>query len=72
MPIKFMYMMTQISSFDVDIIFYFSSYIVEEIHVGLVGIVKGKVEITFGHYSLLMHMFFFKGFTYFEKEMIIN
>ena len=60
-PIKFMYMLIQISSFGVDIIFDFTSYLVEEIHMGLVRIVKGKVEKTFGHYSLLMHMFLFKG-----------
>lgn len=64
-PIKFMYMMTQISSFSVDIIFDFTSYIVEEIHIGLNGIAKIKVEKTFGHYSLLMYMFLFKGVTYF-------
>jgi ABC-type amino acid transport system permease subunit len=39
-----MYMMVQISSFGVDVIFYFSSYLAEEIHTGLVGIAKGKVE----------------------------
>ena len=70
MPIKFMYIMTQISSFGVDIIFDFASYIAEEIHVGLVGIEKRKVEKTFFHYSLLMHMF--QGVTYFEKEMVLN
>lgn len=40
MPIKFMYMMTQISSFGVDIVFDYASYIVEEIHIGLVGTTK--------------------------------
>lgn len=43
MPINFMYIMDQISSFGVDIIFDFSSYIVEEIHIRLVGIAKSKV-----------------------------
>ena len=52
-----------------DVVFYFETYLAEEIHVGLVGIAKGKVEKTFGHYSLLMHMFLFKGVTYFGKEM---
>ena len=72
MPIKFMYMMTQIYSFGVDIIFDFASYIVEEINIRLVGIAKIKVEKTFGHYSLLVHMLLFKGVTYFEKEMVLN
>ena len=72
MPINFMYMMSQISSFSVDIIFYFSSYIVEEIHIGLVGTIKNKVEKTLGQYSLLMHILLFKGATYFGKEMILN
>ena len=72
MHINFMYMMAQIYSFCVDISFHYASYIVEEIHIGLVGIVKSKVENIFGHYSLLMHMFLFKGVTYFEKEMVLN
>ena len=72
MPISVMYMMVQIASFFVDVIFEFSSYLVEEIHTTLVGITKGKVEKTFGHYSLLMHMFLFKGVTYFGKEMELN
>ena len=52
-----------------DTIFYFASYLDEEIHNGLIGIAKSKVEKTFGHYSLLMHMFLFKGVTYFGNEM---
>lgn len=72
MPMDFMYMVAHISSFDLDIIFDFSSYLAEEIHDGLIGIAKGKVEKTFGHYSLLMHMFLFKGATYFGKEMELN
>ena len=55
-----------------DIIFDFASYLDEEIHIGLIGIAKGKVEKTFGHYSLLMHMFLFKGVTYFSKEMELD
>ena len=51
---------------------YFVTYLAEEIHVGLVEISKGKVEKTFGHCSLLMHMFLFKGVTYFGKEMELN
>ena len=72
MPINFMYMMAQISSFGVDIIFYFASYIEEEIHIGLVGISKSKVENIFGQYSLLMHILLFQGATYFGKEMVLN
>ncbi|MEG7793080.1 hypothetical protein U2520_15210, partial [Listeria monocytogenes] len=52
MPVDFMYMVIQISSFGVDIIFDFASYLANEIHSGLIGIAKGKVEQTFGHYSL--------------------
>ena len=72
MLISFMYMIAQISSFGVDFVFYFDSYLVEEIHTGLVGIAKGKVDKNFGHYSLLMHVFLFKGVTYFGKEMDLN
>ena len=55
-----------------DVIFDFSSYLEEEIHTSLVGITKGKVEKTFGHYSLLMHMFLILVVTYFGKEMKLN
>ena len=55
-----------------DIIFDFASYIVEEIHIGLVGIAKSKVENIFCHYSLLMQMSLFKGVAYFVKEMVLN
>ena len=72
MPIGLMYMMVQIASFGVDVIFYFSSFLAEEIHNGLVEIAKGKLDKTFGHYSLLMHMFLFKGVTYFGKDMELN
>ena len=67
MPISFMYMMIQITSFEVDVVFDFATYLAKEIHVGLVGIAKGNVEKTFGHYSLLMHIFLFKGVTYLIK-----
>lgn len=72
MPISFMYMMIQITFFGVNFVSDFASYLVQEIHVGLVGIAKGKVEKPFGHYSLLMHMLLFKGVTYFGKEMELN
>ena len=72
MPISFMYMMVQIASFGVDVIFDFASFLAEEIHTGLIGIAKGNLKRTFGHYSLLMHMFLFKGVTYFDDEMELN
>lgn len=72
MHIGLMYMMVQIASFGIDIIFDFASYLAEEVHIGLLAIAKGKVEKIFGHYSLLMHMFLLKGVTYFGKEMELN
>lgn len=44
MPIDLMYMMIQIASFGVDVIFYFASFLAKEIHNGLVGIAKGKLD----------------------------
>lgn len=52
--------------------FDYASFLIEEIHNGLVGIARGKVENILGHCSLLMHMFLFKGVTYFGKEMKLN
>ncbi len=72
MPIGLMYMMVQIASFSVGVIFDFASFLAKEIHIGLVGLAKGKVEKTFGHYSLLMYMFLFKGVIYFGNEMELN
>ena len=72
MPIGLMYMMIQIASFGVDVIFDFASFLAEEIHMGLVEIAKGNLNRTFGHYSLLMHMFLFKGVAYFNDEMELN
>ena len=72
MPIGLMYMMIQIASYGVDVIFDFASFLAEEIHSGLVGIAKGNLNRIFGHYSLLMHMFLFKGVTYFGDEMELN
>lgn len=67
-----MYMITQISSFGVKIIFDFAPYLANDIYSGLVGIAKGEVEKAWGQYSLLMHIFLFKGVTYFGKEMVLN
>ena len=72
MPISLMYMMVQIASFCVDVIFDFASFLAEEIQTGLIGISKAKVKKTFGHYSLLMHMFLFEGVTYFGDGMDLN
>ena len=55
-----------------ETVFDFALYLANEIHSGLVGIAKGKVEKPWGHYSLLMHIFLFKGMTYFCKEMVLN
>jgi hypothetical protein len=35
----------------------------------LIGFEKAKVNQPFGQYSMLMHMFLFKGSSYFEKNM---
>lgn len=47
----------------------FPTFLVEEIHNGLVGISQGKVNRPFYWYSLLMHICIFKGVTFFSKGM---
>ena len=69
MHVSFMYMMVLIFYFGVDVIFYFASFLAKEIHNGLIGIAKSSVEKPSGWYSMLMHMFLFKGATYFGEEM---
>lgn len=44
MPMDFMYMLVQIPSFGMDIIFDLASYLANEIHNGLIRNAKGKLE----------------------------
>lgn len=47
----------------------FAPYLTDATHEGLIGLKNAKVDRTFGWYSLLMHMFLFKGAEYFANEM---
>lgn len=49
--------------------FDFAPYLIDAIHDGLIGIKNAKVDRPFGWYSLLMHMFLFKGVEFFPNEM---
>ena len=50
-------------------IFYFSTYLVEEIHDGLIDINKVKVVKPLCWYSMLIYMCLRKDVTFFAKEM---
>ena len=47
----------------------FATFLAREVHNGLVGIAKGKVNKPFCWYSLLMHVCLYKGSTFFSKGM---
>lgn len=64
-------MISQILNPSLVVTFDYASYITNAIHEGLVGIKNGKVDRPFGWYSLLMHLFLFKGGDYFASGMDI-
>lgn len=49
--------------------FDYASFIVDAIHRGIIGKKNGKVDRPFGWYSLLMHLFLFKGGDYFASGL---
>ena len=60
--------MAQTLQFGMSSILDFASFLAKEIHNGLVGISKGKVNRPFCQYTLLMHICLFKGVTIFLKR----
>lgn len=69
MPAHYMLMMAQILNLSLAVAYDFAPYLVDVIHEGLIGINNAKVDRPFGRYSMLMHMFLFKGVEYFGKDM---
>ena len=61
--------MAQTLQFGMSSILDFATFLAREIHNGLVGIAKGKVDKPFCWYSLLMHVCLYKGFTFFSIGM---
>lgn len=64
MPTHYMLIIAQILNPCLAMTFDYASYITDAIHEGLIGIKNGKVDRPFGWYSLLMHLFLFKGGDY--------
>ena len=50
-------------------IFYFSTYLAEQIHYGLIRIAKGEMDKPFYWYSILMYIFLYKGSVVIERDM---
>lgn len=69
MPTHYMLMMAQTLNPSLVVTCDFAPYLTDAIHEGLIGIKNAKVDRPFGWYSLLMHMFLFKGVEYFANEM---
>lgn len=69
MPNHYLLMIVQILNPSLAITFDYASFIADAIHGGLIGIKNGKVDRPFGWYSLLMHLFLFKGGDYFASGL---
>lgn len=69
MPTHYMLMMAQILNPSIAVAYEFAPYLANVIHEGLIGSNNAKVDRPFGQYSMLMHMFLFKGAKYFAKDM---
>lgn len=69
MPNHYLLMIAQILNPSLAITFDYASFIGDAIHGGLIGIKNGKVDRPFGWYSLLMHLFLFKGGDYFASGL---
>lgn len=69
MPNHYMLMIAQILNPSLVVTFDYASFITDAIHGGLIGITNGKVDRPFAWYSLLMHLFLFKGGDYFASGM---
>ena len=63
------FIIAQTYQYGMSWIFYFATHLVEEIHNGLIGIEKAKVDKPFCSYSMLMYIYFYKRFTFFSREM---
>lgn len=69
MPTHYMLMMSQILNPSLAVTYDFAPYLIDAIHEGLIRINNAKVDRPFRWYSLLMHMFLFKGAEYFANDM---
>lgn len=63
------FIIAQTLQYGMSSIFDFATPLAEEIHTGLMGIAKAKVDKPFCQYSMLMYICLYKGVTFFSKEM---
>lgn len=68
-PGSIVFIIAQTFQYGMSSIFYFATSLAEEIHNGLIGIEKAKVDKPFCWYSMLMYICLYKGVTFFSKEM---
>ena len=59
--------MAQTLQFGMSTILDFATFLAKEIHIGLVGIAKGKVDKPFFGYSMLMYICLHKGIFFLFK-----
>ena len=71
-PGYMVFMMAQILQYGLTSIFYFATFLAEEIHKGFICIVKEEFENPFGWYSLVMHICLYKGSSIFGKNMVLG
>ena len=62
-------MMAQILQYGLTSIFYFATYLAEQIHHGLIRIAKGELDKPFYWYSILMYICLYKGSAVLGRDM---
>ena len=62
-------MMVQILQYGMTSIFYFSTYLAEQIHYGLIRIAKGEMDKPFYWYLVLMYICLCKGSIVIGRDM---
>ena len=63
------FMMAQIFQYEMTSIFYFATYLADQINNGLVNIAKGEMDMPFYWYSIFMCICLSKGSTFIGKDM---
>lgn len=72
MPMAWMYMKAHIQHPQYCIVYDYVGFLVERIHKGLIRLKKGEDGVRFIRYSLLMHMFLFKGAPYLGQSITLD
>lgn len=71
-PKEYMHMKSNIQHVALNIVYYFSTYLVENMHKHLIDHKEGKHWVKFWWYSLLMHMILYKQEKHFSDDISLK